>query len=391
LGVCTLYLQITTLRYKKRGRFGGNDEFCLFQQKNTMFAHLVWVLATLFAVGLAVSNLTKPASGGDNAMGYGLAMAFFALGFTVCLGILAIIIGARGGFNWVAHQPALTFILISGGLMFPIATFFCAIFKWEPGLEYFPGWVRWVSQTSVEIWLPLLLLAPMFILLDHERMASVPEMVYQWPLKAGYGISAVLCAGLFFGWMRDEMATQVAVENSEKERMERFETEQVAYLEQQTPADPLINVLSLTSPNTLDALRTVALRKVAERPNLEAELIEILADEYYHYHVYGYLARVEVAHPETLAKPLCNSIDLLANLISKSISGSNNLQDWHFDHLHIDYLLEAIEFQFEDTGTDFRPALQRLLAALDTPRPERFKDVRFGPRALLARWLDQNN
>lgn len=355
-----------------------------------MFAHLIWILATLFAIGLAVSNLTKPASSGDNVMGYGLAMAFLALCFTVCVGILVIMISARGGFNWVTGQPALSLILISGALMFPIATFFCAIFKWEPGLEYFPKWVRWVSQTSVEIWLPLLLLAPMFILLDNERMASVPETVYQWPLKAGYGASLVLCFGLFIGWMRDGMATAQAVENSEKERMERFETEQVAFLEQQTPADPLINVLSVTSPNTIEALRTVALRKVAERPQLEAELIELLADEYYHYHVYGYLARIEVAHPEALAKPLCNSIDLLANLISKSISGSNNLQEWHFDHLHVDYLLEAIEFQFEDAGTDFRPALQRLLAAFDTPRPERFKDVRFGPRLLLARWLDQH-
>ncbi len=357
-----------------------------------MFAHFIWVLAILFAIGLVVANLSKPASSGDNVMGYGLAMAFLGLCFTVCVGVLVILISARGGFNWVASQPAQTLILISGGLMFPIATFFCAIFKWEPGsIPHYPGWLLRVSRTSVEVWLPLLLLAPLFILLDNERMASVPEMVYQWPLKAGYGASLVLCFGLLTGWMRDEMATAQAIENSEKERMERFETEQVAFLEQQTPADPLIMVLSHTSPNTIEALRAVALRKMAERPQVETELREMLVNEDYHYHVYGYLADHKLQHPEQFVQPLAKSIDMLGELISISISRADNLQEWHFDHLHVHYLLEAIDFQFQEHRTALRPALQRLLAAFDTPRPERFKEVRFSARRGLAAWLDQNN
>jgi hypothetical protein len=50
-------------------------------------------------------------------------------------------------------------------------------------------------------------------------------------------------------------------------------------------------------------------------------------------------------------------------------------------------LLGAIDSQFSGLGVDFFPAVQKLLQALQTPPPERFKGVRFNVTGKVARWL----
>lgn len=354
-----------------------------------MFGHLLFFLTALCWFGLAASNFSKPPGSGDNVMGYGLVMAFLGIAFALCSGGLLFHLAYKANFDWAARQPGLSLLMLSGWLMLAAATFFCAIGKWEPGMnEIFPGYIVWLSKKGrVELWLPLLFLMAGFILLSDERKAAVHPGVYQWLLKICYILSAVICAGLLLGWMRGEQAAQKAhIEYQIAEDQRRIQ-ENLEWIAQQKPEDPIINIISFTGRFTEKAVRDAALAKLQSHADLEGDLVDLLKHKTHYHYAYIYLDGNAVEHPERLVAPLKNSLLLMANEIRNNIEDSNNLQDWHFEHLGMERLLRMIEDPF-GAHADFRPELQQVLAAFDTPKPERFKHVRFSTRRVLAQWLE---
>ncbi len=122
-------------------------------------------------------------------------------------------------------------------------------------------------------------------------------------------------------------------------------------------------------------------------PNWEAELLDLLNDKRLYREVYYFLDGNAVTHPEQFAQPLNQSILWLAETIKTDITDSNNLQHWSFDSYQIDNLLRAIDEQFLNKGVDFYPNVVKLKQALQTPPPERFKDVRFTITGVVDSWL----
>jgi hypothetical protein len=110
----------------------------------------------------------------------------------------------------------------------------------------------------------------------------------------------------------------------------------------------------------------------------------------YHTETYTFLDGNKVEHPEKFLDPLNHSILRLAVEVRKDIKEANNLQDWYFDHFGIERLLRAIDEQFADKGLDFRPAVVQLQQALQTPPPERFKNVRFAITPIVNEWLKKH-
>ncbi len=352
-----------------------------------MFSHLIWAAAAFFYVCLAAFSYSRPNLGGDQGMGYGLGLAFFGLGCILSTLALAGAMLYKGQLAAVLpSNPWRTLLAFAGALAFAVAVFSCAMLKWEP-VPGVPGWINRLAQSRADIWLPILVLLPSFILLSEARRLAVPALAYQIPLALGVGLSLMICAGLLASWMAAQAHQQQAlvahIQQRDREQHEHYRRDIEAF----QPTDPLVNILSFTGRFHDEDVRAAALAKIKSRPDWEGELIALLENEHYYHYAYTFLDGNPVDHPEAFAEPLRRSILLAAAEVRRSIPNSNNLQSWSFDHIGIERLLRAIDEQFASQGVDYRPALRELRQALDTPRPEQFKNVRFAVARELDGWL----
>lgn len=353
-----------------------------------MLGYFFFGLTCLIVIGFTIFSASKPSLVGENAMGYGLGLAFFGLAFAISSLILTLCVGWKNGFDWVSDQSFNRNILVGlGWLCVAAATFACAAFKWEWHAGEFPEFLRWLAKSNGQTWLPLLMLVPYFFLLNAETRASVSPNMYKIPLIIGFTLSVIISAGLLFGWVRISAQKQTAVLESRNEREIAIRTDHLQTIANHKITDNIIYLMALTGRFHDEDIRAAAVAKVKEKPDWEDKLIELLENKNHYAQAYTFLDGNKVEHPEKFLKPLNNSILLMADEIQKSITDSNNLQDWHFEHLGIERLFRAIDEQFSNKGIDFRPAVVKLHEALNTTPPERFKNVRFKVTPIVKNWL----
>jgi hypothetical protein len=353
----------------------------------TILGYGALIGASLFYIGMSLFNASKPNLAGDNAMGYGLGLFFFGIGFAVCILTLAATLYLRGDFDWVSAHGGLRALFVFGGALALSATFlFCAMSKWgaEPSIPLF---VAWIGRNNGAVWIPLLALIPAFLLLNGELRASVPPAAYQVPLTIAFGISAIIALGLVKNWFVEENRQQIAriegMQQDAKKQHNRYHQEIKAF----KTSDNILTIIAFTGRFHDEDVRTAALAKIKSKPDWEDELLAILESPDYFSEAYTFLDGNAVDHPERFAEPLRQSIFRLADEIHNRIKDSNNLQDWHFDHFGIERLFRAIDEQFADSGVDYVPAVQALQKALNTRPPERFKNVRFTVTPTVDGWL----
>ena len=153
-----------------------------------MLAYIFFFATCLFYVGLAMLTATKPSLSGENAMGYGLALAFLGLGFTVSSLILTITMLAKGNFQWVATSPeARTMIVLVSWLFIALATFFCAAFKWEFPRDNnpYPAFLHSLAINHGQIWIPFFWLGACFLSLNVGLQAGRPRAKIPGPELVG--------------------------------------------------------------------------------------------------------------------------------------------------------------------------------------------------------------
>ncbi len=351
-----------------------------------MLGNLLFGVTALFYIGLVIFNFPKPVLAGERAMGYGLGLAFFGIGFVVSSLLLMFFLSSKNVLDWVSTSGGIqNLVLWLGWISFAAATFFCAVFKWEWHGE-FPMYIRRLSLTQAEIWLPLLMLVPA-ALLTMERQAGMAPLFVKIPMIVGFVISLIISLGLLLGWYKNAEKQQLARIEGVKTQNDKLHNEHLEYIAEQKPTDPILNIMALTGRFHDADVREAAVTKVKSHPNWEAELLELLDNDYYHTEAYTFIDGNKVEHPELFVEPLNRSIRRLAAKIRDQIKESNNLQDWHFENYGIERLLRAIDAQFSASGMDFRASIQELRKALDTPKPERFNKVKFNITPVVDAWL----
>lgn len=341
-------------------------------------------LSALFYLLLLFANSSKPASSGDNVMGYGLAMAFLGLCLALSSLVLLLILAFNGGFNWVSENtgPRLLLVLASWA-GFSATVFFSAIFKWEK-TDMIPGMQVFAGHTAV--WLPLLLLVPCLLLLNEGLRGNAAPLLYKAPLIAAFAVSMLGGLILLGGWFVSANASQMAkIEAMQTEDTERNKR----HLEEIAKSDPQTSILTLLpfTGRYHDAeVRSAALARIKTNPDWESKLLELLDNEHYYHAVYTFIDDNKTDHPERFAEPLQRSIFRLAEDVRKYIRNDDHPQNWHLEHFDIERLLRGLD-QFENQGIDYRPAVQAVCDALSEPQPAHLKPVRFNVETDLKNWL----
>ncbi len=355
-----------------------------------MLGNMLFILAALFLIGLL--NITaSPIPGGDRGMGAGLLLFFCGAGFLLLTGLLTWNLSSNNCFDWIGMTGGQrNGLVFAGWLAFATGTVACALFKIEWHEGEFPQFLRWLSQAQAAFWLPLLVLVPAFVLLNFERAAGYAPDLVKIPMMTGFLLSVLIGSGLLFGWFRGNAQQQAAKIEYAKNQNKEQHDKHLAWIAEQKPTDPIVNILALTGRFHDADVRDSAIAKVKSHPDWEAELIRLLSETEFDTEVYHFIDGNQVEHPELFVEPINRSIRRLAGEVKVRIKGSNNLQDWHFEHFSLERLFRAIDEQFLLPGADYRPAVQELRKALDTPKPERFQHVKFTVTPLVDDWLKKH-
>ncbi|RIV24056.1 hypothetical protein DYU11_13920 [Fibrisoma montanum] len=356
-----------------------------------MLGFIFFLITLIFWLGMALFTASKPTLVGENAMGYGLGLAFFGLGFAISALALTLTLLIKGNFHWVASGTSgRSAVVLSTWLFITITTFFCAVFKWEwhsnTDLTY-PYFLRIVATWHGQIWIPLLWLVGCLLSLNTDWQSSLSSTLIRAPFWGGLLLSGLYCGGLLVGYVRDSAASARADLEHRQQQRDRWHQQNLDYLASQTPSNPIMFLLGYANRFQDEDIRQAAIKKIRAHSDWEAKILALLEHEHTAREVYYFLDGNAVTQKEAFARALNKSLLPLASTIAADIRDSNNLQNWSFDMYGIEQVLRAIDYQFQGTGVDFYPNVYRLRQALETTPPERFKGVRFTIAQVIDGWL----
>jgi hypothetical protein len=344
-----------------------------------------FVLGLVFYIGLLLLIYPKPNMAGDNSMGYGLGLAFLGLGFALSSIFLFIYLSRIGVFGlFIQDSVWKNLLAFSLCIAFILTVFFSAVFKWESTPEMF-NYVQVLAKANSLVWFPVFVLMPSFLVIFLIKEPH--DLFVKTLFSIGFLFSLVFSVGLLISWLNYTLKEQKAVisqaQTSDQEQYENFMRE----IEGLDSSQSILGLLPLTGKYHDPEVRDAAVAKIKSRPAWEGELIGILVSEYNYHYAYDFLDGNRVDHPALFTEPVRLSIEQMAADIRKTITDSNNLQEWSFDHFGIDRLLRVIDGQLAGQGMDFYPAILEVRKALDTAPPERFKGVKYKVTPVLDKWI----
>jgi hypothetical protein len=357
-----------------------------------MLSNLLLVASVISLAGL-VHITSTPMPGGDRGVGW--ALVFFVCGaaFVVFSGLLAWRLGTTSTFDWLSPK-----YLNRNGLIFfgwaglAAVAFFGAQFKneWHEG-DALPNFLRTLSYAKVAIWMPILMLVPVFWLLNFWKNApAAPPVFVQIPLKIGFAVGMLMLGGLAWGYFKSNYRQAVERAEEAKNPLSSYVRQELAMIGSQKPEDSIHRILGYTYPN-VDApeVREAAFLKIKERPNWENEIAEMLGDSpEWRREAYLFLSINRVDHPEIFVAPLKKGLLDSAAEIQEYIKNTDSSEDGSMYYFGIPEFLTAYDLQFANVaGADFRTEIKAVRKAFDTPKPAQFSDVEYRLASVLDDWL----
>ena len=354
-----------------------------------MLSNFLFIITIVCLAGL-IHVTSSPMPGGDRGVGYAFAMFFSGGGFILFSGFLFWSLYSK--FPVIGYPiPAKPMIVFFSWLCFAIAVFALAAFRteWHPG--ELPQILKTMADARGDIIIPVLVLLPCFLYVNTTQTAGHHPWYTYGFLLPGVGLSFLISVLLLLGWFK---ANQQYSRQRQQEAITREASLKDNYwksINEYKAGDPLVYILSFTGRFHDQDIKDAAVAKVKSNPDWEDKLIELLGSAENAPQTYTFIDGNRVDHPEKFIQPLAYSLELIAVEIRSRIKDSNNLQDWHFEHMSLERCLRALDEQFnQNNGQEFVAPLTKVLQALQSPRPERFKDVKFNTEKPVQDWLKRH-
>lgn len=229
---------------------------------------------------IQLTILTTPARGGDAGLGVAYAIGFGSIFFWIMVTVTVLASAMTDAFDWIpAEGRGSRFVLVLMGFA---AIVLISLLPTGIAMETAGGLEdkRWSALTVIASraageGLPMLLLAYI------AWVINAPEEVRQLP---GLRYAVIACTGLLIAaaaavsvqelarWNRLSAENMAAVRKQEDEKVTAYRTAFAAL----TDADPLLAWNQYTSHAMPDDIRLEAMRRIALRPTIDAELIRVL-------------------------------------------------------------------------------------------------------------------
>jgi hypothetical protein len=315
---------------------------------------LLGCIALLYLLFVTEFYLKPAPRGGDAVVGYAWGIMLFHVALLVLFGMVAAIVGAKGGFQWIGSGH---FFWVTGGLLLAVLGGMIAAFKEGPGFVQ-------VSGGLLALVIPVCLWIGLVILLNAP---ATPAFWYRWPLMLAVGAGSLVCGSMLVIYLksRGERALQLQATQSESEIA--HEADMMRFIDAVDVMTTFSNLPLYTDGYKSDAVREHALTKMKSRPDWAAELVRGLSENWAP-EVFTFLASNEVPDKSLFAAPVREGILMQAQLIRQRIGEATESHDLYADQFcwEIERVLRTIK-KFDHMGVDYRSALQALREALDAP------------------------
>ncbi|MBX3421139.1 MAG: hypothetical protein KF752_06240 [Pirellulaceae bacterium] len=355
-----------------------------------VLASLSLLGACLFYVGMLLLNYPEPNTAGDRVMFYGFASVVMSVGFFACLTVLAIALSSLTRLDWVSKSLSLRTALALTATVAISVSLFCAAMLRTETWETTPVWLGVLARSHAMVWIPLPALIAATLLLVAGQEPNTWTIVARFLAMGSLAMGLVFSTGLLTSWLEHSVAAQQQLLEEAQQKFEESQQEDLKRIQEFSASDSIQVLLPLAATWQDKAIRSQAIEKLKSRVDWEEELYRLLDQDHAYRDIYLFLDGNHVTDRRRFAESLERSLHKVAEEISREVQTTNNLQSWSFEWCRIDNALRAIDFQFANLGVDFVPAIQKIQAALNDHRPERFRNVKLEISTKVQIWLKKN-
>lgn len=317
--------------------------------------------------------------GGDAAVGYAWVLILGVLAFSICMAIVTAIIGWQGGFDWVGGPR--TMLVVAGFILILLGNGFFMMGVGE-GTGDLPPVIRQILLYLPAVLPPVLLVAA-GVLLNAER-SSVPVLVYKLPIY--FGLTTGLLALLIIaGFKIRNTATAI---KASRQYENKIHQDHLNHIDTTDVRKEMVFLLVYTDANHPGVVRERALAKIKSRPDWQEELVRRLQNDWAP-EAFTFLASNDVDDKAMFAEPIRQGIQIQAKLIRENIRQCRDHYSLYSGKFiwEVDRVLRTVD-RFNNTGVDYRPAVQELRRALDEKTS--FKKPELGAIRILEDWLKKH-
>jgi len=352
----------------------------------SLLGNILLVIATNIFFGIVSLIFGKDPRGGDGLMGYAWGMIYLNLAFAVVMILASFIIGAKGGFEWVAKTSASRFWLVTIGLLGAvITTSLGGLFRFENGPV--PFLIRSTSSFG-PVLIPLVLIVSGFILLNSGLKATVPLPVYKWPLVFVSIFGVVGVASAIIGEIALTQRNRAAVMKDNKAFYDANDARILSEIDSCDVSKNLVFILVYTGDNQDPEIKNKAVAKVKTHPEWEQELIRLLQTDWAAEPL-QFLAFNDVDHPVLFLEPVRLGVLNQARLMREGINRCSHPSHFYpgMFNWEVERVLRTVD-RFGGQGVDYLPAVKEVRAALDEPSP--FEKPEFNCLPALDAWIKKH-
>lgn len=340
-------------------------------------------IATLIIFYLVTSFYSRSMPGGDAGVGYAWGIIMLNLAFFACMTVVALIVGWKGGFEWVsATKSTRTWYAIFGVLATLIYAVLCGFFKADSGT--FSGPVKSLINFSYLL-VPIILIVISVILLNDNLKASVPGALIKWLSIFVTLLSLVGLSAFILGQVVDSVKYQAATMESRANEEDENHIRILADIDSCDVMTNMGSILVFTGDNQPEKIRSAAVAKVKTNPEWEKELLRLFESDWTE-SVFQFLSSNEVDHPSLFEEPVRKGVLRQAELIRESIrraSQPHHLYAGQFTW-EVDHVIRSVD-RFQTKEIDYVPAMKELRAAFN--EPSEFDKPKFSCISMLDKWI----
>lgn len=340
-------------------------------------------LAALILFYLVTSFYSKPMPGGDAGVGYAWGIIILNLGFVVSMGIVALIIGWKGGFEWVSATKSTRILYVT------ISVLATLIFAGLAGLfqgesRHLAGPARYLLPMSYLL-IPVLMILIGIILVNDQFRAAVPRGVYKWPSVFVAVVSLLGVSSLILAQVVSSVKNNAAMIKSRINDEDENHVRILADIDSCDVMTSLGNILVFTGDNQPSKIQQAAVVKIKTNPEWEKELIRYL-DTGYAPEVFQFLASNDVDHPSIFEAPVQQGVYYMANLFRERIRRCSHPSHFYESMFNWDTerVIRTVD-KFQSPEIDYVPAMKELRASMDE-RSELDKP-KFTAATMLDKWI----
>lgn len=352
-----------------------------------ILGNLLLVIAGLTVIGLNTGALAKSAPGGDAAVGYAWSLIILNFVFFVTMLLATVIIGYKGGFDWVSSKRGTRLLIVGTGVICALITAVAtSMFRHEPGPT--AGLLR-AMTTFIPVALPVAMIVLGFILLNNPIRESLPLAAYKWPIVVITAIGFIGAASTLMTFYQSSARNRAAIIKDRAEFEDRNHQRMLDDIDSNDVSKNLVFLLVFTGNNQEADVRERAVAKVKTHPQWQQELIRLLQTDWAA-EPFQFLASNDVDNPELFLEPVNEGVKNQARLIRQSIRNASHPSHFYDSQFiwEVERVLRTVD-KFKGKGVDYLPAIKELKDAFNEPSD--FEKPKWRCIDLLDKWIKKNS